>query len=207
MANTHGDIEKSSIGESKDVYIHNYKDENSHPEHVTQVEARLSEYAKHIDDIEFTEEESRRVGRKMDINLMALLLGLQISFYLDKSNIGNANTAGMSVALGLTSAQYTALLTIFYCVYLCFQWQVVLFKVFPVHIWVAFAAVGWGTASVAQVRAIDSLGDPHLSEPFPTFHRQAATTSQRSLCAESFWPFLKLVGDFVNARTPSSVAG
>lgn len=85
--------------------------------------------------------------------------------------------------------------------------QVVLFKVFPVHIWVAFAAVGWGTASVAQVRAIDSLGDPHLSEPFPTFHRQAATTSQRSLCAESFWPFLKLVGDFVNARTPSSVAG
>lgn len=117
---------------------------------------------------------------------MLILPLLTSSHQLDKSNIGNANTAGMSVSLGLTSAQYTALLTLFYCIYLAFQWvrttevltcmlseaalahlmqQVILFKVFPVHIWVAFAAVGWGTASIAQVSHWTALNGRRILKP------------------------------------------
>jgi len=36
-----------------------------------------------------------------------------------------------------------------YLIFVC--QQLILFKVFPVHLWVAFCALGWGTASIAQV--------------------------------------------------------
>lgn len=42
------EIENKSLEEGKDVYVQNYKDDNTRPEHANQVEARLSEYAKHM---------------------------------------------------------------------------------------------------------------------------------------------------------------
>lgn len=66
----------------------------------------------------YTEKESRRgtcgrkrsllrsVRLKMDIFMLPLLCFMNICAYLDKANIGVANTAGLSSDLGLSTSQY-----------------------------------------------------------------------------------------------------
>ncbi|KAK6909229.1 hypothetical protein I203_103246 [Kwoniella mangroviensis CBS 8507] len=58
-------------------------------------------------------DEAKRVRRKMDIYILPVLCFMNICAFLDKANIGNANTAGMSADLGITKKQYNFLLTIF----------------------------------------------------------------------------------------------
>lgn len=41
---------------------------------------------------------------------------------MDGGNIGNAKTAGMGKAWGMTSAQYSMIVTVYYIAYICFQW-------------------------------------------------------------------------------------
>ncbi|KAH8085831.1 major facilitator superfamily domain-containing protein [Filobasidium floriforme] len=100
--------------------------------------------------IEWTEEESRRVRFKMDICILPLLCFLMICSFLDKSNIGNANTAGMSADLGLTNDQYTMLLTAFYIVYACSQWEILMLRFVQPRIWLFFVCMAWGLASAMQ---------------------------------------------------------
>jgi hypothetical protein len=63
--------------------------------------------------------------------------------FLDRSNIGNAQTAGLSTGKGSiheTNAQYQWLLTLFYIPYILFEWMALMWKVVPPHLW-AFATV------------------------------------------------------------------
>jgi hypothetical protein len=63
--------------------------------------------------------------------------------FLDRSNIGNAQTAGLSKGEGSineTNAQYQWLLTVFYIPYILFEWMALMWKVVPPHIW-AFSTV------------------------------------------------------------------
>jgi hypothetical protein len=46
------------------------------------------------------------VRRKMDAYMLPILCLMNICAYLDKSNIGNANTAGMSKSLDISHQQY-----------------------------------------------------------------------------------------------------
>jgi hypothetical protein len=49
--------------------------------------------------------------------------------YIDRGNIGNAYTAGMGSAWGITSNQYSWIITAYYLAYIAFQWFILLWKV------------------------------------------------------------------------------
>lgn len=62
---------------------------------------------------------------------------------LDRGNIGNANTAGMSKSLHESDAQYQWLLTIFYIPYILFEWMALMWKLVPPHIWAFCTVLTW----------------------------------------------------------------
>ena len=58
--------------------------------------------------------------------------------FLDRSNIGNARTAGMARELHLDGDKYDWLLTIFYIAYILGQCQGFMWKLMAPHRWAAF---------------------------------------------------------------------
>ncbi|KFY48769.1 hypothetical protein V495_01049 [Pseudogymnoascus sp. VKM F-4514 (FW-929)] len=95
----------------------------------------------------------KQVVRKLDWNLMPLILALYLVSFLDRSNIGNAQTAGMSKALNLSDSQYQWLLTIFYIPYITFEWMALMWKLVPPHWWAFCTVLVWGIASTLQAAA------------------------------------------------------
>jgi hypothetical protein len=55
----------------------------------------------------------------------------------------NARIAGMAEDLKLTSDRYDWLLTIFYISYIIFEFQAMMWKIVPPHMWGAFVVFGW----------------------------------------------------------------
>jgi hypothetical protein len=53
----------------------------------------------------------------------------------------------MSKSLHMSDAQYQWLLTIFYITYITFEWQALMWKLVPPHIWGAFCVLAWGIMS------------------------------------------------------------
>ncbi|KAI0467488.1 major facilitator superfamily domain-containing protein [Xylaria cf. heliscus] len=100
----------------------------------------------------------RRVVRKIDLHLIPLVMSLYLVAFLDRSNIGNAQVAGMSKDLGLNDDQYQWLLTIFYIPYIVFEWTALMWKVVPPHWWAFACVLVWGTASTLQAAAYNWSG-------------------------------------------------
>ncbi|KAI1806287.1 putative MFS transporter [Daldinia bambusicola] len=100
----------------------------------------------------------KRVRRKIDRRLIPLVMGLYLVSFLDRSNIGNAETAGMSKDLGFDDAQYQWLLTIFYIPYIVFEWAALMWKAVPPHIWATSCVLVWGIASSLQAAAFNWSG-------------------------------------------------
>ncbi|KAK9353239.1 major facilitator superfamily domain-containing protein [Lipomyces doorenjongii] len=100
----------------------------------------------------------KRVVRKLDLNLMPLVVALYLMSFLDRSNIGNADTAGMSKALRETNAQFQWLLTIFYIPYILFEWLALMWKVVPPHIWAFATVLVWGQAATLQAATFSWRG-------------------------------------------------
>ncbi|GAA6003365.1 hypothetical protein JCM10207_000296 [Rhodosporidiobolus poonsookiae] len=103
--------------------------------------------------VTWTAEEERKIVRKLDFRLLPLLWVLFMLSFLDRSNIGNANTAGMSKDLGMSNDQYQWLLTIFYIGYALGQPTMLLWKVFPPHAYVAALVLCWGGFALLQPTA------------------------------------------------------
>ncbi|ORY90816.1 major facilitator superfamily domain-containing protein [Leucosporidium creatinivorum] len=108
--------------------------------------------------IVWTRQEETAIRRKTDRHLMPLLWALFMLSFLDRSNIGNAQTAGMGADLGLSSSQYQFLLTAFYIGYVVGQPTMLLWKRFPPHIFVAFLTLGWGGLALLQASATNFGG-------------------------------------------------
>ncbi|KAI1341272.1 major facilitator superfamily transporter [Xylariaceae sp. FL0016] len=100
----------------------------------------------------------RRVRRKIDRVLIPLVMGLYLVAFLDRSNIGNAQTAGMGKDLGFNDDQYQWLLTIFYIPYILFEWCALMWKAVPPHIWAFCCVIVWGLASTLQAAAFNWQG-------------------------------------------------
>ncbi|KAI0021826.1 major facilitator superfamily transporter [Xylariomycetidae sp. FL0641] len=100
----------------------------------------------------------RRVRRKIDRVLIPLVMGLYLVAFLDRSNIGNAQTAGMGKDLGFDDAQYQWLLTIFYIPYILFEWCALMWKAVPPHQWAFICVLVWGLASTLQAAAFNWAG-------------------------------------------------
>ncbi|KAI1770359.1 MFS general substrate transporter [Hypoxylon cercidicola] len=100
----------------------------------------------------------RRVRRKIDYRLVPLVMGLYLVSFLDRSNIGNAETAGMSKDLGFDDEHYQWLLTIFYIPYILFEWAALMWKAVPPHVWACCCVLVWGLASTLQAAAFNWSG-------------------------------------------------
>ncbi|ORY62624.1 major facilitator superfamily domain-containing protein [Pseudomassariella vexata] len=100
----------------------------------------------------------RRVVRKMDKVVVPLVMSLYLMAFLDRSNIGNAEVAGMSKELGFDDAHYQWLLTIFYIPYILFEWFSLMWKAVPPHIWAFGCVMVWGLASTLQAAAFNWSG-------------------------------------------------
>ncbi|KAK9483908.1 major facilitator superfamily domain-containing protein [Lipomyces starkeyi] len=100
----------------------------------------------------------KRVVRKLDKNLMPLVVVLYLMSFLDRANIGNAETAGMSKDLHMSNAQFQWLLTIFYIPYILFEWLALMWKIVPPHIWAFATVLVWGVASTLQAAAFNWRG-------------------------------------------------
>ncbi|KAK0550447.1 hypothetical protein OC846_003644 [Tilletia horrida] len=97
----------------------------------------------------WTDEEERRVKRKLDLNVLPLMFILYMLSSLDRSNIGNAK-AKMVPDLGLSDSQFQWLLTIFFIAYLLFQSGMILYAIIPPRVFVATCVFTWGLASTLQ---------------------------------------------------------
>ncbi|KAI0107659.1 MFS general substrate transporter [Hypoxylon sp. NC0597] len=100
----------------------------------------------------------KRVRNKIDRVLVPLVMGLYLVAFLDRSNIGNAETAGMSKDLGFDDPHYQWLLTIFYIPYIVFEWAALMWKAVPPHIWATCCVLVWGLASTLQAAAFNWSG-------------------------------------------------
>ncbi|OCK81213.1 MFS general substrate transporter [Lepidopterella palustris CBS 459.81] len=92
----------------------------------------------------------KKLVRKLDLHVVPLVMALYLLAFLDRSNIGNARIAGMATDLHLTSDRYTWLLTIFYISYIIFEFQAMMWKIVPPHMWAALVVFGWGLVSTVQ---------------------------------------------------------
>ncbi|KAL4747041.1 hypothetical protein BDW72DRAFT_197099 [Aspergillus terricola var. indicus] len=72
-------------------------------------------------EIFWTEEEEKKLVRKIDLFLLPNIWIMYLLSYMDRTNIGNAKVAGMSDDLGLTSSQYSIVLVVFFIGYVVFE--------------------------------------------------------------------------------------
>ncbi|OTA56286.1 MFS general substrate transporter [Hypoxylon sp. EC38] len=102
----------------------------------------------------------KRVRNKIDRVLVPLVMGLYLVAFLDRSNIGNAETAGMSRDLGFDDPHYQWLLTIFYIPYIVFEWAALMWKAVPptAVVWATCCVLVWGLASTLQAAAFNWSG-------------------------------------------------
>ncbi|TKX18846.1 MFS transporter-like protein 169 [Elsinoe australis] len=71
--------------------------------------------------ISWTEEEEKKLVRKIDLLLLPTIWLMYLLSYMDRTNIGNAKIAGMADDLHLTSAQYSIVLVVFFVGYVLFE--------------------------------------------------------------------------------------
>ncbi|KUI52957.1 hypothetical protein VP1G_00408 [Cytospora mali] len=109
-------------------------------------------------EVEIDAASENRLIRKLDRRLVLVAFLCYLAAFLDRSNIGNAETAGMSEDLGFNSDQYQWLLTIFYIPYIIFQWLALMWKILPPHIWASACVFTWAIASILQATAFDWKG-------------------------------------------------
>ncbi|KAI1434239.1 major facilitator superfamily domain-containing protein [Xylaria sp. CBS 124048] len=109
-------------------------------------------------DLRIDPELEKRVVRKIDLYLIPLVMSLYLVAFLDRSNIGNAQLAGMNRDLHLSDAQYQWLLTIFYIPYILFEWGALMWKAIPPHIWAFSCVFIWGIASTLQAATFSWSG-------------------------------------------------
>lgn len=125
---------------------------------VAETGAVLDPEIAQIINYSYTPEEEKRVVRKLDLHVLSYLCSLYLLSFLDRGNIGNANTAGMSDDLGITDAQYQWFLTIFYISYICFEPMIMLWKVFPPRWYAPTVVICWGIFSTCNAAVTNWSG-------------------------------------------------
>ncbi|KAJ5767340.1 uncharacterized protein N7511_004956 [Penicillium nucicola] len=94
------------------------------------------------------EERQSLIRKKFDRRVLPIVCILYVLSYLDRSNIGNAKTAGLEKDLDLSDYQWSWVLYSFYICYILFEWTTVLWKIFPAHIYIAVLCICWGAAAM-----------------------------------------------------------
>ncbi|KAH8662420.1 high-affinity nicotinic acid transporter [Xylariales sp. PMI_506] len=91
----------------------------------------------------------KRCLRKIDMRIAPIFMALYFLSYLNRANIGNASIAGMTTQLGITSAQYSTLVSIFYATYVgCMFPLVMLLKKLKTHRLMTGMAFAWSVVTI-----------------------------------------------------------
>lgn len=86
---------------------------------------------------------------KMDIIILPIIGWVYLIAYLDRSNIGNAGSAGMIEDLGLTPSNYSAAVSLFYVTYILVETPcTVLFKKVQPATMLAVLVAGWSLVGI-----------------------------------------------------------
>ncbi|KAF8651375.1 hypothetical protein AX16_004822 [Volvariella volvacea WC 439] len=92
-----------------------------------------------------TEEQEKKLWRKIDARLMPILTVMYLLSFLDRGNIGNARLQGLEAELGLTPTQYNIALTMFFIPYCIFECPAnLVLKRFRPSRWLPGITVAWG---------------------------------------------------------------
>ncbi|KAH7092299.1 major facilitator superfamily domain-containing protein [Paraphoma chrysanthemicola] len=103
--------------------------------------------------------EEKRLVRKIDFILLPILWWMYILAHLDRSNIANANAAGMSEDLGLSDNQYAMLVSLFFVAYVIFEVpsNMILMKVKP-SIYLSTIVWVWGCVVLGMSQTKSATG-------------------------------------------------
>ncbi|KAB5511609.1 major facilitator superfamily transporter [Coniochaeta sp. 2T2.1] len=142
----------------------------------TEQEYVVNTQSRHVAG-ELDEATERRVRRKLDRVVVSLAFTAYLLAFLDRSNIGNAQTAGMGSDLKFDDPHYQWLLTIFYIPYskllfapgiagaqlltnflVVLEWLAMMWKIVPPHIWAFGTILTWGLAATLQAAAFNWKG-------------------------------------------------
>ncbi|KAK9894476.1 MFS general substrate transporter [Cystobasidium minutum MCA 4210] len=98
------------------------------------------------------DEKARKSGRfKMDVVITGFSTLVYLMSFLDKANLGNANAAGLSKELGISSRQYSIVLTIFYIPYILAEYPAaLLMKKLGPHIMLPALTLSFGLVTALQ---------------------------------------------------------
>ncbi|PSN65631.1 MFS general substrate transporter [Corynespora cassiicola Philippines] len=108
--------------------------------------------------ISWTRDEENAALKKLDWNLIPLLGVLYLVSYIDRGNVGNAYTAGMGRDWGITSEDYSWIVTVLYIGYILFHWLILVWTFVPLPLWTALMALGWGSMSMIQAATTNFAG-------------------------------------------------
>ncbi|KAI9227891.1 MAG: major facilitator superfamily domain-containing protein [Piptocephalis tieghemiana] len=102
---------------------------------------------------------ARSLRRKMDTHLLPFLSLLYLCSFLDRVNIGNAKVANMDKDLGLTQAEYSWSLSIFFFGYILFEAPSnVILRAWSPSRWISFIMVIWGAISTSMAAVQNASG-------------------------------------------------
>ncbi|KAG6354479.1 hypothetical protein INS49_004496 [Diaporthe citri] len=99
--------------------------------------------------VSYTKEEE---GEALNLGVLYLVL------YIDRANVGNAYTAGMGKEWGITSDDYSWIVTILYIGYILFHWLIFVWTFVPLPLWTAMMALEWGSMSMLQAVTTNFAG-------------------------------------------------
>ncbi|KAJ9095975.1 hypothetical protein QFC21_005337 [Naganishia friedmannii] len=85
---------------------------------------------------------AKKLLRKIDKNLLPLMMVLYMMQFIDKTTLGSSSILGIKTDTKLTTTQYNLLGSLFYIAYLAFEWpQNIALQRFPVGKWMNFAGL------------------------------------------------------------------
>ena len=157
-ANVEGAIPlKNFASRSRKSFDNEHEDEHTdsdEDEHILDNEARTRRTSVQSFEL-YTPEEEHAVLRKLDRRLVLFVALLYMLSFLDRSNIGNAEIAGLKQDLNIDDSQYKWLLRGFYITYILFEWMTLLYRVLPPHAYISLCVATWGLFASFQALSIN----------------------------------------------------
>lgn len=132
-------MESKEVGVTAEHAVSNSDTIGQHIETLPETGEKNIEDIRRLEAVSFqyTKKQEARYLRKIDGVVLGYVSGAYILAYMDRGNIGNANTAGMSADLGITDAQYRKQIPVLFLshssVFGCFGSQVYT-RILPRHI-------------------------------------------------------------------------
>ncbi|KAI9320623.1 major facilitator superfamily domain-containing protein [Dichotomocladium elegans] len=107
----------------------------------------------------YTEEQEKKLVRKMDMCIIPLLCSFYFVDFLDRANIGNATLAGLQTDLGMTGPELSTAISAFFVTYILFQVPSnIILKRLGARIWLSSIMLVWGLVTLSMALTTNFQG-------------------------------------------------